>query len=100
MKKLFTCITILLFITGAAKAQLIYQPYSYQFYQKLDNAVYSPSTNIHTSIKPFLIADSSAIRPLYDSLMMRNVDNTGKSWLYRKLFNQHLVDIRDKDYTF
>lgn len=100
MKKLIICLSILLFFAGAAQAQLMYQPYSYQFYQKLNNAVYSPSNSLHTSIKPFLIADSSAIRPLYDSLMMRNVDNTGKSWLYRKLFNQHLIDVRDKDYTF
>ncbi|MDB5142948.1 MAG: hypothetical protein JWQ66_1661 [Mucilaginibacter sp.] len=100
MKKLFTCIIILLLFVGAAHAQLIYQPYSYQFYQKLDNAVYSPSTNLHTSIKPYLIADSSAIRPLYDSLMLMNEDNTGKSWLYRKLFKQHLIDVKNKDYTF
>lgn len=100
MKKLFTCILILLFFAGAAHAQLIYQPYSYQFYQKLNNAVYSPSTDLHTSIKPYLIGDSSALRPLYDSLLMLNADNKGKSWLYRILFRQHLVDIKNKEYTF
>jgi hypothetical protein len=100
MKKLFTCIIILLFITGAAKAQLIYQPYSYQFYQKLDNAVYSPSNNLHTAIKPFLIADSSAVRPLYDSLMNMNDSQPGKSWFMRKLLKQHLFDVKTKDYTF
>jgi hypothetical protein len=100
MKKLFTCITILLFFAGAVHAQLIYQPYTYQFYQKLDNAVYSPSANLHTAIKPFLISDSSAIRPLYDSLMMQNVDVKGKSWFHRKLFNQHLIDVKNTDYTF
>ncbi|WP_426669161.1 gliding motility protein RemB [Mucilaginibacter sp. McL0603] len=100
MKKLFTCISILLLFSGAVQAQLMYQPYSYQFYQKLNNSVYSPSTDLHTSIKPYLIADSSAIRPLYDSLLMLNADNTGKSWLYRKLFRQHLIEVKDKDYTF
>ncbi|HEY4198476.1 MAG TPA: gliding motility protein RemB [Mucilaginibacter sp.] len=99
MKKLFTCVSILLFFAGAAHAQLMYQPYSYQFYQKLDNAVYSPATSLHTSIKPYLIGDSSAIRPLYDSLMLRNEDKK-ESWFYRKLFKEHLFDERTKDYTF
>jgi hypothetical protein len=100
MKKLFTCISILLLFVGAARAQLMYQPYSYQFYQKLNNSVYSPSTDLHTSIKPYLIGDSSAIRPLYDSLLLLKADNKGKSWFYRKLLRQHLIEVNDKDYTF
>ena len=100
MKKLFTFVSILLLFAGVSKAQLMYQPYSYQFYQKLNNSVYSPSNNLHTSLKPYLIADSSAVRPLYDSLLMLKTDNKGKSWLYRILFRQHLVDQKDKDYTF
>jgi hypothetical protein len=99
MKKLFTCIALLLLVCSA-KAQLMYQPYSYQFYQKLNNSVYSPSNNLHTSLKPYLIGDSSAIRPLYDSLLMLKADNSGKSWLYRKLFRQHLIEVNDKEYTF
>lgn len=100
MKKFFTSISILLLFAGAARAQLMYQPYSYQFYQKLNNSVYSPSTDLHTSIKPYLIGDSSALRPLYDSLLLLKADNKGKSWLYRKLFRQHLIEVNDKDYTF
>src|SRR5258708_24565449 len=100
MKKLFTCAFTFLLFAGIANAQLIYQPYFYQFYQKLNNGVYSPSTNLHTSLKPYLIADSSAIRPLYDSLLMLKEDNTGKGWFYRKLFKQHLVEIKKPGYTF
>ncbi len=44
MKKLFTCLLGLLFFVCTAQAQWMYQPYSYQFYQKLDNAVYRPKT--------------------------------------------------------
>ncbi|HTK19757.1 MAG TPA: hypothetical protein VL442_09605, partial [Mucilaginibacter sp.] len=99
MKRLFTCLILLLFAC-AAKAQLMYQPYSYQFYQKLNNSVYSPSNNLHTSLKPYLLGDSSAVRPLYDSLLLLKADNAGKSWLYRKLFRQHLIEVNDKEYTF
>jgi hypothetical protein len=100
MKRFFTSLLLLLLFAGASKAQLIYQPYSYQFYQKLNNSVYSPSNMLHTSLKPYLIGDSSALRPIYDSLLMQNADNTGKTWLYRKLFRQHLFDVKDKEYTF
>jgi hypothetical protein len=100
MKKFFTLIFLSLFFASVSRAQLIYQPYSYQFYQKLNNAVYSPSNNLHTSIKPYLIADSSTIRPLYDSLLMLKADNKGKSWFYRKLFRQHLIEVNEKEYTF
>ncbi len=100
MKKVFACLLMVMFFAGIANAQLQYQPYSYQFYQKLNTAVYSPSNDLHTSLKPYLIADSSAIRPLYDSLLMNNVDTKGKNWLERVLFYKHLVDIKTKDYTF
>ncbi|MBS1531304.1 MAG: hypothetical protein JSU01_13440 [Bacteroidetes bacterium] len=36
MKKLFTCAIFLLLFAGAAYPQLMYQPYSYQFNQKLN----------------------------------------------------------------
>lgn len=100
MKKLFTSTLLLTLLAGIAHAQLQYQPYSYQFYQKLNTAVYSPANNLHTALKPYLIADSNAMRPLYDSLMQNNFDTQGKNWLQRVLFYKHLVDIKDKDYTF
>ena len=81
-------------------AQLIYQPYSFQFSQKLDQELYSPGTRLHTAVKPYLIGDSSIVRPLYDSLMRSNTDREGKSWLHRVLFSGHLIDVRHKDYTF
>ncbi|WEK18975.1 MAG: gliding motility protein RemB [Candidatus Pedobacter colombiensis] len=81
-------------------AQLIYQPYSYQFYQKLNKQFYDPGTNLHTSLKPYLITDSSTLRPAYDSLMNSGEDKMHKSWLGQVLFNRHLIDVKNKDYTF
>jgi hypothetical protein len=96
---LFFSFLILLFITKQGAAQLIYQPYSYQFYQKLNAVEYSPNTSLHTAIKPYFIADSSAIRHVYDSLLMLNADNSGKSWLNHVLFSGHLGEIKNKEYT-
>jgi len=80
--------------------QLQYQPYSYQFYQKLNTEVYNPSTRLHTALKPYVLSDSSSLRPHYDSLMLNNIDNSKNSWLHRVLFNGHIADVKRKDYTF
>lgn len=92
---------LILFITSSHSfAQLIYQPYSYQFYQKLNKDVYSPATSLHTSLKPYFITDSSSIRTSYDSLMQNNVDNSQKSWLNHVLFSGHVVEVKNKEFTF
>ncbi|MCL4641647.1 MULTISPECIES: gliding motility protein RemB [Olivibacter] len=80
-----------------ANGQSYYQPYSYQFYQKMNRVLYSKDTRLHTSIKPMII--DSVIQPLYDSLMQVGVKDR-HSWLGRKLFNEHLIDVRKDDYTF
>src|SRR5690554_6077311 len=71
------------------KAQAVYQPYSYQFYQKLNSIQYSTETRQHTALKPFLI--DSIMRPRYDSLMNFNIRNRD-SWLERKIYNEHLFE--------
>ncbi|QNK61025.1 gliding motility protein RemB [Pedobacter sp. PAMC26386] len=81
-------------------AQLIYQPYSFQFYQKLNKGVYGSATNMHTAIKPYFIADSSTIRPLYDSLTTTLGNGKSRNWVQRILFDEHLVNVKNKDYTF
>lgn len=91
---------ILLLTSGSGFAQLIYQPYSYQFYQKLNKTVYSPATALHTALKPYFISDSSSIRPQYDTLMQNNIDNSGKSWLNHVLFSGHVVEVKNKEFTF
>lgn len=99
MRKVFSSIILLFSIIGVVRAQSEYQPYSYQFYQKLNEDVYSTSTRQHSSLKPFF-ADDSLLKHHYDSLM--NLGNDGKqhSWGYRKLFNEHLIDTKSPGSTF
>lgn len=78
-------------------AQHIVQPYSYSFYQKLNKVYYHPDQRLHTSIKPYAI-DEMAL-PLYDSLMERGVKDRG-TWIERKIFNEHLFDVKKEDFTF
>lgn len=83
-----------------AMAQLVYQPYSYQFYQKFNSDLYSPANGLHTSIKPLVISQSSEIRHAYDSLMASGTNYEGKSWANRKIFHEHLIEVSNKEFTF
>lgn len=87
-----------LFIAGTAFAQSPYQPYSYDFYQKLGPELYSTKTREHTSIKPLVI--DSALRAHYDSLMSYGAGSKQHSWLYNKIFNEHLIDHKGANSTF
>jgi len=101
MKKTFNLLLlILLLCAGEAVAQSEYQPYSYQLYQKFDSYLYSTKTRATTSLKPVFVNDTLLKRP-FDSIMNYGVDTTGHhSWFHRKLFDEHLIDVKDKDYTF
>ncbi len=98
IKKIFFTLVLCL-IKVAVQAQSVYLPYAYQFYQKLDSSVYSNQSRFHSSMKPFLV-DDSLISQQYQSLMNAGVDSVGKrSWVHRKLFQEHLVDIKEKEFT-
>jgi hypothetical protein len=89
---------IILLSAQVSKSQSVYLPYSYQFDQKFDATVYSVNNSLHTSLKPFLI--DSSLRPTYNALMHVGVDSTRKGWILRKIFNEHLIDVKTKEYTF
>jgi len=94
-------ILLMLLVLGgpAVFAQAIYQPYSYDFYQKLDADAYSTSTREYTSIKPFFV-DDSLLKLHYDSIMNYNSDGKKHSWGYNKPFNQHQIDLKSNNSTF
>lgn len=99
MKKIISSAILLLIFVKVGMAQAIYQPYSFQFYQKFDEELYSTKTRLHTALKSYII--DSALQHKYDSLMNYGVDtSTHHGWVYRKVFNEHLFDIKAKDFTF
>jgi hypothetical protein len=97
--KIIIIATLNMAFAGIAFAQSDYQPYSYQFYQKLNSDLYSTKTNEHTSLKPFFGQDS-VLKPHYDSLMNYGADGKQHSLLYRKIFNEHLIDYKGSGSTF
>ncbi|WP_316771029.1 gliding motility protein RemB [Pedobacter frigiditerrae] len=88
---------LLIFAASTIHAQQII-PYSYYQYQKLNKSLYSLDTRFHTSLKP-VIGDDSVVTKKLDSLLVVGIkDRT--TWVGRKLFNEHLVEINKDDYNF
>lgn len=89
---------ILLFAHYSWSQQATYVPYSYQFDQKFNAEVYSTDNYFHSALKPYLL-DSTIIRK-YNQLMNLGVDSSRKNYFLRKIFNEHIFDVHEKDYTF
>ncbi|WP_245447244.1 gliding motility protein RemB [Mucilaginibacter celer] len=97
LRKALIAAACILFTAQLSKAQSVYLPNSYQLYQKFNADIYSVKSSSHTSLRPFLI--DSTILHTYDSVMNVGIRER-KTWGGRKLFNEHLFDVKDKGYTF
>lgn len=79
---------LLLAISSSAQEKLpVIAPYHSQNIREL----YLDSVNHHTALKTILHEDTSG--------MYTNTDNTKRSWFHRKLFKEHLFEIRQPDYN-
>jgi hypothetical protein len=74
-------------------------PYSYQFYQKLNKEVYDVNSRMHSSIKSYY-ADDTTLLNHYQELMNQGTDSTvSRSWLRRKITDEHLFHFKSDDYN-
>jgi len=89
---------LLMLVSIKLSAQNTYLPYSYNTFQKLNKEVYDKNTKIHSSLKPDLLRDTT-LQTALDSVLNVGVDPSKKTWAGRKLFNEHLIDIKKEDYT-
>jgi len=102
IKRIFLMAFMAIFALGAAAQnptpnRII--PYDYQFYQKLNPAVYDQQSKFHSAIKGFY-GDDSALQLHYDSLMNAGTDSLNRrSWVHRKLFQEHLIEFKNEDYN-
>lgn len=97
MKKIL-CLFLLLGAAFSLRAQQI-TPYSYYQYQKLNKSLYSIHTRFHTSLKP-VISDDTTVMHQLDSLLDVGTDRPRNTWVGRKLFNEHLLEIKKDGYNF
>lgn len=98
IKFFIICFIINLF-TNLVAGQAVYQPYSFQFYQKFNTDLYSTSSNQHTALKPYVI-DDSLLYQHFDSLMIGRKASSKSSLGYQKLFNEHLIDFKNANSSF
>ena len=93
-------IGVLVFVCSNANAQTpnVNIPYSYQFYQKLNKSVYDVNTRTHSSIKGFY-ADDTLLVHRFEGLMKMGTDSLNRrSWLRRKITEEHLLNFKGEDY--
>ncbi|QBQ42133.1 gliding motility protein RemB [Sphingobacterium psychroaquaticum] len=98
--KFTKCLSIAILLCSAvqvSKAQIKSQIYSFQHDQKYNDLLYSPSTRYHTAVKPYVLKGELLNR--FDSLQNANQMDS-QNWFLRKIFNEHLVDVKKDDHTF
>ncbi|WP_316840665.1 gliding motility protein RemB [Pedobacter gandavensis] len=98
--KYFFWIGVLVFFCLNTKAQTpnVNIPYSYPFYQKLNKSVYDVNSRSHSSIKGYYADDSLLVRR-YDELMKMGTDSLNRrSWVRRKVTEEHLLNFKGEDY--
>ena len=98
-KKILLLLGIIFISAQAGWSQAAYVPYSYQFDQKFNAEVYSSPTNtFHSALKPYIL--DTVLKHRYNQLMNVGVDSSRKNFFLRKIFNEHIFDVHEKDYTF
>jgi hypothetical protein len=97
-KKIILIIGIIVLSGKIGWSQATYVPYSYQFDQKFNADLYSSNSSAHTALKPYIL--DTAISLKYKQLMSVGVDSSRKNYFLRKIFNEHIFDVHDPEYTF
>ena len=96
----FLCIAIVkaqnrhpYFVEDSSLLQIPFQHHSYSFFDKEVHLL----QNSHTSVKPYVYTQVDKSKGwVYKKELLK----TKKSWGGRKLWNEHLVEVRNKNYWF
>lgn len=97
----FAC--ALIFIAHEAVAQSELLPLGNDLNRNLGRKIYfNSSKRNHPSLLPYVVSDidSNGKDSLLGTIMPENKEWQKKNWLYRKLFQQHLVEVNDSEYSF
>ena len=73
-------------------------PFTHSYYARFDDEMNAIGTNSHTGAKPFVYSD---VARYYDiKAEKESLAKETSSWLGKKIFNEHLVEVQGKDYWF
>ena len=73
-------------------------PFTHSYYARFDDEMNAIGTNSHTAAKPFIYSDVARYYDIKAEKESLALDK--ESWLGRKLYNEHLVEVQGKDYWF
>ncbi len=92
MRRLFFLLNI--FCSSVVLGQHTNLPLGYSFNSDLNELIYDNSDEFHTSFKPLI---KSKLFFSLDSIKKNNIVNYD-SWFLRKIFNEHLFELKNKDF--
>lgn len=73
-------------------------PFTHSYYARFDAEMNAIGTNSHTAAKPFVYSD---VARYYDiKAEKESLAKDTDTWLEKKVFNEHLVNVQGKDYWF
>ncbi len=97
MTRAFTWIaaSMLIASTTASYAQSVYLPLEYDLSNRIGQQLNSLSSRAHTSLQPYEVS-RLGLPASYDSVLTsgRGYTYEGTSWLERKLFSEHLLEVK------
>lgn len=107
MKHIFISLVVcLIFTTTLEKAygQAELWPISHDLNNKAGKKIYfRDSLRNHTALQSYFVddlSDTSDRDSLFQSLFPAAKEWQSKNWLYRKLFTEHLIEVKNADYSF
>ncbi|WP_179349153.1 gliding motility protein RemB [Winogradskyella pacifica] len=73
-------------------------PFTHSYYARFDDEMNAIGTNSHTAAKPFVYSD---VARYYDiKAEKESLAKDTDTWIGRKVFNEHLVEIQSENYWF
>ena len=77
-----------------------YLPINRDFTLRYEPCLYKVNSEIHTAVRPFISSEVEKCAPL-DSLNTNFIKDSkfNKTWVGRKLWKEHLFEIKGEDYT-
>ncbi|MGR6088493.1 MAG: hypothetical protein ACU4F9_09980 [Arcticibacter sp.] len=99
IRKVILQLFFLLLLSGSVYAQHYLLPLSFDLNARYDSTLNRISSNVHTSSKPYAIRDIQSVGgsdtfPRFG----KGPFAKSESWLSRKLFREHLLEVKGEDY--
>jgi hypothetical protein len=99
LKHYYGAVLVGVFLPTMLCAQTELIPLDHQLQNRLGMTIYNRAAGVHSSIQPYELRDLAGGNTI-DSILGigRVVDTSEGSWLHRKIFSEHLLEVSTDDY--